>query len=85
MDETKMNPEPFGYFKAEPFGWIDCAETDDGAQPLYDQAAIDALKKQRDVLLAALEQIANESTRNLGSARIIARAAIARVKGGAAR
>lgn len=44
---------------------------------------ISTLKKQRDVLLAALEQIANESTRNLGSARIIARAAIARVKGGA--
>jgi hypothetical protein len=38
--------EPFGYFKAEPFGWVDCAETDDGAVALYDtsalQAAIDA-------------------------------------------
>lgn len=28
--------EPFGYFKAEPFGWTDCAETDDGAKPLYE-------------------------------------------------
>ena len=28
-------PEPFGYFKAEPFGWTDCAETDDGAIALY--------------------------------------------------
>jgi hypothetical protein len=27
--------EPFGYFKAEPFGWTDCAETDDGAIALY--------------------------------------------------
>lgn len=27
--------EPFGYFKAEPFGWTDCAETDDGAVALY--------------------------------------------------
>ena len=28
-------PEPFGYFKHEPFGWTDCAETDDGAIALY--------------------------------------------------
>ena len=28
-------PEPFGYFKAEPFGWTDCAETDDGSIALY--------------------------------------------------
>ena len=28
--------KPFGYFKAEPFGWTDCAETDDGAKPLYE-------------------------------------------------
>ena len=27
--------EPFGYFKSEPFGWTDCAETDDGAIALY--------------------------------------------------
>lgn len=64
-------PEPFGHFKAEPFGWTDCAETDDGAQPLYDQAAIDelgerlmvsdyALKdalRQRDALLAACDGV----------------------------
>jgi hypothetical protein len=34
--------EPFGYFKADPCGWTDCAETDEGAIPLYDRAAIDA-------------------------------------------
>ena len=28
-------PEPFGYFKAEPFGWTDCSETDEGAIALY--------------------------------------------------
>ena len=28
--------EPFGYFKAEPFGWTDCAETDEGAVALYE-------------------------------------------------
>ena len=29
--------EPFGYFKAEPFGWTDCAETDEGAGALYER------------------------------------------------
>lgn len=39
-----MKPiEPFGYFKAEPFGWTDCAETDEGAQPLYEKSTIDLL------------------------------------------
>lgn len=33
-------PEPFGYFRALPFGWEDCAATDDGAQALYDEDAI---------------------------------------------
>ena len=27
--------EPFGYFRAEPFGWTDCAATDEGAIALY--------------------------------------------------
>ena len=49
-------PEPFGYFKAEPFGWTDCAETDEGAWPLYDQQVIDDLTKQRDDVVAALEK-----------------------------
>ena len=51
------------------------------SQPNFRHLTVDV--SQRSALLAALEQIANESTRNLGSARIIARAAIARVKGGA--
>ena len=28
--------EPFGYFRAEPFGWTDCAPTDEGAKALYE-------------------------------------------------
>ena len=37
-------PEPFGYFNNPCLdGWQDCAETDEGAKPLYDQEAIDAL------------------------------------------
>lgn len=42
--------------------------------------ALRQMREQRDQLLAALEQIANETTRNLGSARIVARAAIASVE-----
>ena len=38
--EQQSNPEPFGYFRALPFGWEDCAETDDGAIPLYEHPAI---------------------------------------------
>ena len=31
-----VQQEPFGYFKAEPFGWTDCAATDEGAVALYE-------------------------------------------------
>ena len=34
--QSVPEPEPFGYFKSEPFGWTDCAETDDGAIALYE-------------------------------------------------
>ena len=48
--------EPFGYFKAEPFGWRDCAETDEGAIALYEapQPQADALDEEREKLLRAL-------------------------------
>lgn len=29
--------EPFGYFRALPFGWTDCAATDEGAIALYER------------------------------------------------
>lgn len=48
------NVEPFGYFKAEPFGWTDCDECDPDAKPMWDDAAMCAVEKQRDELLAAL-------------------------------
>ena len=48
--------EPFGYFKAEPFGWTDCAETDEGAQPMWDNNAMCAIEKQRDDALTAKAQ-----------------------------
>lgn len=33
-----VRQEPFGYFKAEPFGWTDCAETDEGAIALHEHS-----------------------------------------------
>jgi len=40
MISEASKPEPFGYFRAQPFGWEDCAQGDDGAQALYDDDAI---------------------------------------------
>jgi hypothetical protein len=42
LAEPIIQPEikddkPFGYFRAEPFGWTDCAPTDEGAIPLYER------------------------------------------------
>ena len=53
------NIEPFGYFKADVCGWTDCHDDDEGAQPLWDSAAMCAIEKQRDELLAVLEAIAD--------------------------
>ena len=91
--------EPFGYFRAEPFGWTDCAETDEGAQPLWENAAMCAIEKQRDEILAALESIVDNDFgygpeigdirsnfgKRVDAMKIIknARSAIAIVKGGA--
>ena len=47
--QNQQKPEPFGYFKAEPFGWRDCAETDEGAIALYEapQPRADARDAER--------------------------------------
>ena len=34
---------PLGYFRAEPFGWTDCAATDEGAIALYEHPAAPAV------------------------------------------
>ena len=34
-EKVTASAEPFGYFRVTPFGREDCAETDDGAIPLY--------------------------------------------------
>jgi hypothetical protein len=38
--------KPFGYFRAEPFGWTDCAPTDEGAIPLYAKVDSQGIAKQ---------------------------------------
>ena len=50
--------EPFGYFKAEPFGWTDCAETDEGAIPLYERPVA---PPQREWQGLTDEEIRNEA------------------------
>ena len=39
--------EPFGYFRAEPFGWTDCAESDEDAVPLYAAPVAQQADRQR--------------------------------------
>ena len=50
--------EPFGFFKATPFGWEDCAETDEGSVALYKSSDLEAARREGedrviDKLLAA--------------------------------
>ena len=52
-----MKTEPYGYFRVEPFGWTDCAETDEGAIPLYEHEDIARLEAQRDELIAVLQDV----------------------------
>ena len=83
--------EPFGYFRAEPFGWTDCGPDDDGAKALYEWPAntqlTDAAPELLEVLkeLAALDfgaQIMNDDdTRRIDFAARKARAAIAKAEG----
>jgi len=62
--------EPFGYFRAEPFGWTDCAKTDEGAIPLYDRPTeVDHLKnelRQSDDMLKAVADLCQKYERWLG-------------------
>lgn len=51
--------EPFGYFKAEPFGWTDCDETDEGAIALYEHQPAVVPEDVRKAVLAEREACAN--------------------------
>lgn len=49
--------EPFGYFRAEPFGWTDCAEDDEGAIALYERPQEVVLtNRQFDLICQAIAQ-----------------------------
>ena len=54
-----MKPiEPYDYFRHMPYGWTeDCAKNDEDSFPLYDQATIDDLVEQHDILLAAIDKL----------------------------
>jgi hypothetical protein len=47
-------PEPFGYFRPDPFGWTDCAKEAEGARPLYDLETVDKLQAEIDATRNAL-------------------------------
>lgn len=53
--------EPFGYFRADPFGWTDCAETDEGAKALYEAAPQQA--PDHAALLAEVEALRKKAAR----------------------
>ena len=60
--------EPFGYFKAGPFGWTDCAPTDEGAIPLYERAGMtdeDTLRiaREADAQIADLLKVIEDLER----------------------
>ena len=52
------SPEPFGYFKAEPFGWTDCEESDEGAIALYDRPQAEPVNQQ---LLALVKSFGHKA------------------------
>ena len=56
-EPASSQDEPFGYFRAEPFGWTDCAATDEGAIALYERPAAPAVPQGEPV--AWLYEIAN--------------------------
>lgn len=87
MNEQK---EPFGYFRAEPFGWTDCAETDEGAVALYEQETVNALQERYGELLSAAKAVIERWNSPLWgdlppTAEVIARLrdAVVKVEGGA--
>ena len=55
-DKLKMVPEPFGYFRCTLDGWVDCAETDEGARPLYEYSEIAKRDAEIDEVAIALSE-----------------------------
>jgi len=51
--------EPFGYFRAEPFGWTDCSEDAEGAIALYEHPAAPAQEVGLTDHISLLEEVAS--------------------------
>lgn len=64
---TGAPSEPFGYFKAEPFGWTDCAEDDDGAVALYERPQ--QAEQAQSVRLEAAERLAADRLEQMNADR----------------
>lgn len=48
---TMKIPEPRGYFRKLPLGWVDCSETAKGSMPLYDKDAVVNLIEINETLI----------------------------------
>ena len=64
---TGAPSEPFGYFKAQPFGWTDCAETDAGAVALYERPQ--QAEQAQSVRLEAAERLAADRLKQMNADR----------------
>ena len=64
---TGAPSEPFGYFKAQPFGWTDCAEDDDGAVALYERPQ--QARQAQSVRLEAAERLAADRLEQMNADR----------------
>ena len=73
--------EPFGYFRAEPFGWTDCGPDAEGAKALYEWPADTQLTDAAPELLAALKGLIDLAGPSCVGAWDVARAAIAKAEG----
>lgn len=51
-----VEQEPFGYFKAEPFGWTDCGPDDEGAVALYERPQAQADARDAEIQQAVLAE-----------------------------
>ena len=61
--------EPFGYFRAEPFGWTDCAATDEGAIALYERPAAPAVPQREPEAYMVYGNYTRQPFRSIESAQ----------------
>jgi hypothetical protein len=64
-EAADMVQEPFGYFRAMPFGWEDCEENDEGAVALYDRPQV--VEQQEPVAWMKNQFITDDAGFNIGT------------------